>query len=134
MHDENVTRTKLVRTRNNSRTKLMRELGRNTKKYRTVIRGLRQAAWDTKNSYKTIYEDKLVHLRCKYRETEQEIMDKIPNEMQEFITLSIFDRKMYGRLEPLTYEVTCVGKVTLNNVEREILRMHPKLSIIDTLQ
>ena len=44
MHDENVTRTKLVRTRNISRTKLMRELGRNTKKYRTVIRGLRQAA------------------------------------------------------------------------------------------
>ena len=67
---------------------------------------MRQAAWDTKNSYKTIYEDKLVHLRCKYRETEQEKMDKIPNEMQEFITLSIFDREKYERIEPLTYEIT----------------------------
>ena len=108
IQDENVTRTKLVRTRNISRTKLMRELGRNSKKYRTVIRGLRQAAWDKKASYKTIYEEKLIHLRGKYRETEQEIMDKIPTEMQEFITLSIFDREKYERIEPLTYEITCV--------------------------
>ena len=62
IHDEQVTRSKLIRTRNVTRTKLMRELGRNTKKYRTVIKGLRQAARDVKTSYKTAYEDKMVQL------------------------------------------------------------------------
>ena len=61
--DEQTTRTKLVRSRNIERTKMMKSLGRNTKKYRTTIRKLRQAAWDVKATYKSTYEEKLEHLR-----------------------------------------------------------------------
>ena len=76
MHDEQVTRGKLIRCRNKCRTQLMMKLGRNTKKYRTVIKGLR-------------------------RESEEEKVDKIPTEMQELITLSIFDRENLMRLPVL---------------------------------
>ena len=129
--DEQSTRNKLVRSRNISRTKMMKEFGRNTKRYRTIVRELRQAAWDKKAEYKLLYDEKLEHLRCKYRETEQEKMDRIPAEMQEYITLSIFDREKYERVEELTYEVTCIGDVHLSNKEKSIIKMHPTFSIID---
>ena len=93
IRDEQVTRSKLIRARNVTRTRLMKELGRNTKRYRTVIKDLRQAARDMKTSYKSAYEDKMIHLRFKYRETEQEKLDKIPAEMEEYIALTIFDRE-----------------------------------------
>ena len=54
--------------------------------------------------------------------------------MQEFNSLSIFDREKYERLKELTYEITYVGDVTLSNVEKSILRMPPQFSIIETLQ
>ena len=79
IHDEQTTRTKLIRTRNVTRTKLMGVLGRNTKRYRTVIRGLRLSAREVKATYKAKYEEKMEHLRFKYRETEQEKLDKVPN-------------------------------------------------------
>ena len=46
--DEQVTRGKLVKARNKARSTLMNQLGRNSKKYRTVIRNLRKSARETK--------------------------------------------------------------------------------------
>ena len=54
--------------------------------------------------------------------------------MQEFVSLSIFDREKFERIQPLTYEVTCVGKVTLSDKEKSVLRMHPTFSILETLK
>ena len=48
----------------------------------------------------------------------EEKLDKIPNEMQEFITLSVFDREKFERVDTLTYEVTCVGDVNLTDEEK----------------
>ena len=101
MYDEQVTRGKLIRCRNKCRTQLMMKLGRNTKKYRTVIKSLRRDAQAIKTSYRKFYDDKMEHLRCKYRESEEEKVDKIPTEMQELITLSIFDRENLMRLPVL---------------------------------
>ena len=134
IHDEQITRTKLIRTRNVTRTKLMKTLGRNTRKYRTVIKNLRLAARDIKANYKTTYDAKMDHLQHKYRETEEEKLDKIPKEMEEYITLSIFDRDKFDRLEELQYEITCVGDLELKDNEKSILRMHPTFSIIETLK
>ena len=83
IYDEQRTRTKLIKTRNITRTKLMRLLGRNTRKYKTVIKDLRQAAKNIKTEYKITYDAKMEHLRLKYRETEEEKLDKIPKEMDE---------------------------------------------------
>ena len=45
--------------------------------------------------------------------------------------MSIFDREKYESLEILTFEVTCVGEVKLPNGEEKILKMHPKLAIME---
>ena len=62
-----------------------------------------------------------------------EKLDNIPREMGEYISLSIFDREKYDRIETLNYEVTCVGDITLSDAEKSVLRLHPKFSIIETL-
>ena len=95
------------------------KLGRNSKRYRTAIRGLRKAAQDIKIPLKKLYDDKIPHLKAKYRETEDEKLDKIPAEIEEYITLSVFDREKYDRVEALTYEVTCIGDVKLFNDKKK---------------
>ena len=70
----------------------------NSKTYRTTIRGFRDAALARKVEYRDKYDKKLEHLKFKYREDEQEKMDKIPDEIQEYVSLSIFDREKYDRL------------------------------------
>ena len=104
---------------------MQKSLGRNTKSYRTAIRNLRDAARKVKECYREKYDAKQEHLRDKYRETEQENL---------YIELSIFEREKYNRIETLSYEVTCAGEVNLTNEEKSVLTMHPKFSIIDTLQ
>ena len=54
--------------------------------------------------------------------------------MEGYITLSIFDREKFNRLEELSYEITCAGNLELANNEKSILRMHPTFSIIETLK
>ena len=58
--DEQTTRSKLIRKRNIARTNLMRELGRNSKKYRRRIRELRKAATDIKVGYRELYTEKMI--------------------------------------------------------------------------
>ena len=58
-------------------------LGCNSKRYRSVIREFRQAARETKIPLEQLYDEKIPHLREKYRESEDEKTNKIPNEMQE---------------------------------------------------
>jgi hypothetical protein len=125
IYDEQVTRTKLIRARNIARTKMMNTLGRNTRKYRTVIKNLRQDARVTKEEFKKAYNQKMEHLKLKYRETEEEKLDKVPREIEEYITLSIFDRDKFENLEELTYEITCLGELYLSPKEKSILRLHP---------
>ena len=49
------------------------------------------------------------------------------------MTLSVFNRENYERVDTLTYEVICVGEVNLTNEEKSILSLHPKLSIVEDL-
>ena len=105
MHDELITKRKLMRSRNKARYALSETLGKNSKRYRSAIKSLRDAALDKKREYKEVYVTKLEHLQLKYREDTQEKIDKIPDEMQDYVSLSIFDREKFDRLETKSYEV-----------------------------
>ena len=134
MRDEQVTKTKLIRARNKARAELGKILGKNTKRYRTRIRSFQDKAREVKSEFRELYKDKLEHLKLKYREDKEEIMDRVPDEMSEFVHLSVFDREKYARLETKSYEVTCVGDITLSKEEMSILRMHPKFAIVEDLK
>ena len=133
MRDEKRYNNNLIKRRNQHRRDLGKHLGQNTKKYRTVIRNLRGDAQKIKSFYKEKYEKKLEHLRNKYRESEEEKVDKIPSEIEEYSSLSIFDRGKFCRIEIQLYDITIVGEVYLSEAEISVLRLHPKFSVIELL-
>ena len=134
MRDEQVTKRKLIRARNKARAELSRNLGRNSKRYRTQIRCFQERARKEKVETRIKYTEKLEHLKRKYRENDEEKLDKVPAEVEEFATLSIFDREMYARLRCQTYEPTCVGDLTVSDGEKEILQMQPNFSLVEDLK
>ena len=131
IHDEQTTKRKLIRQRNMARTTVAGMMGKNSKRYRTAIRSLRDAAKAKKAEIGERYTSKLRNLKFKYREDAQEKLDKIPEEMQEYLNLSIFDREKFDKLEIQSYEVTCVGEMQLSNEVKSVLMMHPKFCVMD---
>ena len=134
MRDEQVTKTKLIRARNKAREELAKIMGKNSKRYRTRIRGFQERARKVKAEAKEKYQKKLEHLKFKYREDEEEILDNVPEEMKEFMDLSIFDREKYERIQIQSYEITCVGETNLSDEAISVLKMHPKFSVMEDLK
>ena len=57
--DEQKTKGKLVKARNKARSELMKKLGPNSKRYRTVIRDFRKSAREIKIPLQKIYNEKI---------------------------------------------------------------------------
>ena len=119
MHDEQITMRKLIRQRNKARSTVSDMMGKNSKRYRATIKRFRDAALAKKAEMREGYQHKVRDLKFKYREDAQEKLDKIPVEMQDYPTLSIFDREKFDRVEIQSYEVTCVGEINLSNEEKK---------------
>ena len=130
LRDEQKTNQKLITERNKERRKLAEIFGLNTKPYRAKIKIFQEEARVVKSEVRAKYRDKIEHLQLKYRETEEEKSDKVPEEMEELATLSIFDREKFERIETKNYEVTKLGKVNLSPGEESILKLHPTFSVI----
>ena len=134
LRDEQKTNQKLITERNKKRRKLAEIFGLNTKPYRAKIKIFQEEARVVKSEVRAKYRDKIEHLQLKYRETEEEKSDKVPEEMEELATLSIFDREKFERIETKNYEVTKLGKVNLSPGEESILKLHPTFSVIQNLK
>ena len=99
IRDERISKNKLMRQRNRARSEMQKTMGGNSKPYRREIKNLRDAARTVKEEYRKLHSEKLEHLKDKYRKTQEEKTDSIPEEMQEYIELSVFDREKYDRLQ-----------------------------------
>ena len=81
------------------------------------------------------YEEKMKHLRKKYRESEEDKMCKVPDALEDLglENLSIFNKKKYEEIKTWDYEVEIVGDVILSDSERIVLRLPPKFAIEENL-
>ena len=68
MHDEQITKRKLMRQRNKAGSTVSAKLGRNSKRYRAAIKSFRDAAMAKKAEMRERYTSKLRDLKFKYRE------------------------------------------------------------------
>jgi hypothetical protein len=132
--DEIYKSKEITREKNNLRRKLAENLGKNTRKYNREIKILRTEAVALKSRTREKYKEKLNHLHKKYRESLDSKLDKIPEGLQEFSNLSIFDKNKFSEIQPIHYDVKTVGDISLDEDERAILRLHPKFSINQPLQ
>ena len=60
--------------------------------------------------------------------------DEVPDDMQEYSELSVFNKTKFSEKEVKKNEVQVVGDVTLSGEEKEILRLHNKLSVLENLK
>ena len=121
MRDEQIEKRKKMKSREDARRRLGKMLGKNSNKYRSRIKRLRKEALEKKAEYRKWYDKKLEHLRFKYREDKDEKLDKIPSELEEYASLSIFDREKFNKIKLLENEATCVGNVKLSDEVKKVL-------------
>ena len=132
--DEVYKNSEITRARNKMRREIARTAGKNTRTYNGIIKRLRAEARTVKEDYKTKYKYKLGHLKKKYREDEDSRLDKTPEDIQEFSSLSVFDKKKFSMITPVVYEAAVEGDITHDEDEKSILRLTPKFSVTQTLQ
>ena len=94
------------------------------------MKNMRQHAARHKKMIMENYEDKLNHLRKKYRTSEEEKTNQVPESMSDLglEKLSIFDKKKYDDKVVMGYEPEVIGVITLHDNERLIL-MLPQSSL-----
>ena len=134
--DERKTNSELVSLRYNLRKKLENALGKNSRKARNRIKNLRCEAARRKKQVMTKNEEKLTHLRKKFRKSEEDKVDIIPDAIKDMKLeeLSIFSKEKYEEITAIEYETEVIGDdVMLNNNERLILRLPPKFAIEENL-
>ena len=116
MIDERKVNAKLESERYSIRKRIEETYGKNTRKARNVVKTLRQEASRTKSTQMKKYEEKMKHLRRKYRTSEEDKIDKIPESMADLNLekLSIFSKKKYEDKQIVEYEVEVIGDIELN--------------------
>ena len=81
------------------------------------------------------YEQKMKHLRRKFRGDEEEKLKKVPEALEDLGIegLSIFSERKFTEIKAWDYEVEVIGDLELSNNERMILRLPPKFAIEENL-
>ena len=78
--------------------------------------------------------NKINHLRSKYRNEEEDEGIEIPEEIEEFSELSIFNKEKFERIVTPENEIKTKEDVELNEEEKSILKLHTKFALLETLK
>ena len=132
--DEQCYLRELVKARIACQREMEKNLGKNSRLYKNTIALLRQEARKRKVEVTTKFKNKDRHLKEKYNKCGRQESDRvIPDDLQEYSDLIIFNKNGYESLEPVSYEVKTIGQVELTQEEKSVLKLHPKFCIIDKL-
>ena len=133
--DEQMLWRELVRMKNKMKRDLATKLeGEKTRSYKKTVNYLNKVARKTKNILQEKYKNKIKHLRAKYRQTEEEKVEEIPEDLEEYSNLSVFNKQKYEELKVNKYDVQVIGEVELDDDERAVLSLHNKFSILENLR
>ena len=135
MRDEQRYHEEMVKERNRLRRGIGFALTPNSNPYRRLMRELRGEAAKVKEEYKTKYDQKLTHLKQKYKDEEEGRANKVPEMLQEFENLSVFSKERFEEINVGVDEILCVSSdIEISEDERAVLRLHTKFSVIQVLQ
>ena len=119
--------------RNNWRRWLNKEFGANTKPNRRVIKFLQMEARKEKEAHENKYKEKINHLRNKYREDEEEKLNKVPTGLEGFKRLSIFDKVKFANITAGEDKTIILGDHDLDQDEKDAMKLPPKFGIMQNL-
>ena len=89
--DEVRHRREMIGKRNALRNRMGKTMGEKSNRYRRIMRHLNMTTKKTKENLRQKYDRKLKHLKDKYMDDREERMDKVPEEMEEFRELAVFN-------------------------------------------
>ena len=131
--DEQMWRRDLMRIKKEMRKDLIEKLeGEKTRRFRRIINHLNKTAKNTKEKLNEKYKLKIKHLREKYKNNQNEV-DEVPTDLVDYADLSIYNKTKYEEIPVLEYEVKTIGNVNLSEDEKQVLKLHTKFSILETL-
>ena len=135
MIDERKVNSKLETAKYKMKKKIEEINGKNSRRTRNLVKKLRQEAAKSKSTIMKKYEQKLKHLRRKFRTSEEDKINKVPDSIADLKleNLSVFNKKKFDDIEIVEYETEVIGDIVLTDNERKILRLPPKFSIEDNL-
>ena len=108
--------------------------GEKTRGHRRVISYLNKVARDTKLKLREKYKQKLEHLRQKREKEKDDEENEVPEDMEEYASLSIFQEKKFKEIETTEYDIKTLGEISLSEEERAVLRLHTKFSVLEDLK
>ena len=100
---------------------------------RKKIKNMRQAARRAKLRQKKTYDSKIAFLIKKYKENEEDKLDKVPREIEEYAEAKVFGKRKFDEIEEDKIEVSILGEISLTEPERKVMRLHPKFAILKRL-
>ena len=97
--DEVKHRRELIKKRNRMRKDMTEEMGLNSNKYKKRMSDLNRIMKTTNDNLRQKYNQKFNHLRDKYKDDKEKRMDVVPEEMEEFRNLSVFNKERFERMK-----------------------------------
>ena len=133
--DEQELRRELMKIKHRMKKDLAEEYGENSRKYRRIISTLNKLARQSKDKANEKYNKKIQHLREKYKTYDNnDEEDDVPEDLEEYADLSVFNKRKYENIETRSYDVKVIGEVTISDEEEQVLKLHPKFSVLEDLQ
>ena len=118
------------------RREISRRLGKNTNQYKKTIQELKQEARTAKVTMTEKFKKKILHLKEKYNKKDSKQEDEeheAPEDLKQYDSAKIFNKKWYENLKPDSYSVKVIGDIELSKEEEEVLKMHPKFCVVDKI-
>ena len=133
--DEQALRRDLVKMRTKMKRNLAKKYGgEKVRGYKRAILHLNNINKEVKSKLQKKYKAKMEHLKNKYRMKEEDKIEEIPEDMENYETLSVFSDKKYKNLKKETYDVLTIGDVSLNEDEKAVLKLHNKFSVLENIK
>ena len=110
LRDEERFREEMERERNCLRKLIANRICKNSKPYRKLMRELRNEAYKVKEEYENEHKEKVQHLKRKFREEESEKLDKVPENLNDYKELSIFNKEKFENIEVREDEILVISE------------------------
>ena len=126
-HDEIKNRKNLIRRKIWMKRRAEDKLGgEKSNKYRKLIKHLNETANKTRQELRTKYEKKVEHLKRKYMDDKETELDRVPEEIEEFGGVVVFNKEKFENIKIDEIEIVKYGDVETSKDEEAVLRLHQR--------
>ena len=133
LRDERKHLRELMRKKRLMREKIEKELVKNSRPSRRILKEFREHSTKVKLECREKFKEKVDHLKRKYRDKEEDLVRRIPEDMIDLGGLRIFDPAKYDNIEKEEYDIKIIGDVDIDEKELQVLKLHPKFAILPRL-